>query len=148
MTSESNLNQGMGRPTRFCQPVADSICQRIAGGQSLRTICEAADMPVRSTVHRWLAKDRGGFRDQYARACEARAERYAEEIVEIADTEEDPQRARVRVDARKWVASKLLPRKYGHRVDVTSGGEPVRRNPMEELGRIADQLNALNLDGE
>lgn len=50
---------------------------------------------------------------QYAQARLEQANYYADQIVEITDTERDPNRARVRVDARKWIASKMLPKVYG-----------------------------------
>lgn len=101
-----------GRPSAFTQDIADAICTRLGLGQSLRTICEAETMPDKATVFRWLDDNRD-FRDQYARARETQASAYADEIVDIADTEKDPQKARVRIDARKWHASKLAPKKYG-----------------------------------
>ncbi len=54
----------------------------------------------------------------YACAQRAKAEMYAEGIIQIADTEPDPNRARVMVDARKWYASKMQPQKYGDRIDL------------------------------
>lgn len=54
----------------------------------------------------------------YARAKRARAELVAQDIVEIADTEEDAQRARNRIQARQWYASKILPKEYGDRMDI------------------------------
>lgn len=74
-------------------------------------------MPSLSNVHRWLGGDES-FRDSYARAREAQAEHYAEEIVKIADTCTDPNKARLQIDARKWYASKLDHRRYGEKVDV------------------------------
>lgn len=97
-------------------------------------------------------KDRDDFRDQYARAREEQAEFYAESIIEIADEEvtmvkrskhthgaspeddtEDNDievvfdsaavaRNRLRVDARKWYASKLAPKKYGDKLELA--GDP------------------------
>lgn len=97
-------------------------------------------------------KDRDDFRDQYARAREEQAEFYAESIIEIADEEvtmvkrskhthgakpeddtEDNDievvfdsaavaRNRLRVDARKWYASKLAPKKYGEKLELA--GDP------------------------
>lgn len=55
---------------------------------------------------------------KYSIAQSARAELLADEIIDIADTEADPQRARNRIDARKWVSSKLKPNKFGDRIDV------------------------------
>jgi hypothetical protein len=108
----------MGRPCLYNQETVDAICWRIAEGESLRQVCAGDDMPGRRTVMEWL-EARPEFQAQYARAHERQAEHLAAEIIEIADTEPDPHKAKVRVDARKWAASKLLPRKYGDRVELT-----------------------------
>lgn len=118
----------MGRPTDYTSELANAICESIADGQSLRSICQADDMPNKSTVFRWLA-ERQDFRDQYARAREAQADAIVEEILEIADNAGlseafEVQQARLRVDARKWLASKLKPRVYGDKLEV--GGDPDR----------------------
>lgn len=110
-----------GRPSTFSPAIADAICLRLADGESLRTICTAKDMPAKSTVFLWLIKH-SVFSDQYAQAREAQAASYADDIVDIADTEKDPQKARVRIDARKWHASKLAPKKYGDKVALVGGG--------------------------
>lgn len=102
----------MGRPSDFTQDIADEICQRLAHGESLRAICRDDAMPGLSTVIRWRAQNEA-FRTQYACAREDQADALADEIVEIADGEEHPDSRRVRVDARKWVASKLRPKTYG-----------------------------------
>lgn len=134
----------VGRPSSFTQETADTICSRIANGESLRTICASETMPAASTVFKWLA-ERKDFSEQYARAREDQADFYAEQIVEIADEEVtmikrgkhqpggsdeddgevevafDPTavaRNRLRVDARKWYASKLAPKKYGEKVAI------------------------------
>jgi hypothetical protein len=102
--------------------MADRICQRLSAGESLFSICADGKMPADTTVYVWLAKDEG-FRDKYARAREEQAERYAEQIIEIADdSSDDANSRRVRVDARKWVASKLLPKKYGDRTRTEHTG--------------------------
>lgn len=108
----------MGRPSEYTVDVGLAICVALSDGLSLRSICAAEGMPDRATVYRWLAANES-FRDQYARAREDQADTLADEIVAIADEEQDPARARVRVDARKWVASKLKPKKYSERVDLT-----------------------------
>ena len=54
----------------------------------------------------------------YMRAQAAKAEKYAEEILEISDEDDDPQRARNRIDARKWYASKIKPSKFGDKIDL------------------------------
>lgn len=121
----------MGRPSDFTQEIADAICERIADGESLRSICQGDGMPNRITVFRWLNDPgRESFRNQYARAREEQAEFYAESIVDISDEVEVEAtyqgeevkldlssaaiaRNRLRVDARKWYASKLAPKKFG-----------------------------------
>lgn len=136
-----------GRPSEFCQKIADIICERISDGESLRSICKTESMPAKGTVFRWLAQHKD-FQDQYARAREEQADTYADEITQIADEtpELDPlldsdgnliemrihsayvQWQKNRVDARKWVASKLKPKKYGEKItqEVTgANGGPI-----------------------
>lgn len=55
---------------------------------------------------------------EYEMAQRARAEQFVEETLDIADNEQDPYRARVRTDIRKWYASKMMPSKFGDRIDV------------------------------
>lgn len=142
-----------GRPSDFTQEIAEEICSRIAKGESLRSICAGDDqtaegyMPHRSTVMRWLGENET-FRDQYARAREAQADHFVEEIIEIADqpnirttadgetVASDPQRDRLRVDARKWVASKLAPKKYGEKLALAGDDE----NPVKVVTRIEREI--------
>jgi hypothetical protein len=103
-------------PRTIDRPVAVAeICDEIAAGASLRAACSKQGRPTMTTFLRWVIED-GAICEQYAHAREAQASFYADEMVEIVDTEIDPARARVRMDARKWVASKLAPKKYGDRV--------------------------------
>jgi hypothetical protein len=130
----------MARPTDYSQEIADKICEAIADGQSLRSICLADDMPNKATVFRWLNLHQE-FSDQYARARDEQAETLADDIVSIVDGAANPlmvdgvpmmndgkpvmvtdaasvAHARLKMDARKWVASKLKPKKYGDKLDV------------------------------
>jgi len=129
-----------GRPTDYCEEVADAICERLVAGESLRAICRDAEMPNITSVFKWLAKF-PEFANQYARAREEQAEAFADEIVAISDENDgkaimsDGQevavvfdstavaRNRLRVDARKWVASKLKPKKYGDKIQQEHSGE-------------------------
>lgn len=109
----------MGRPAIYTPVLAERILARMAQGESLRKVCEDPQMPARSTVQKWLAED-DNFSAQYARACEARTEHMVDEMLEIADDAAiDPQDKRVRIDTRKWLATKLLPKKYGDKVEVS-----------------------------
>ena len=124
-----------GRPSLYTEALAAKICQRLAEGESLRAICADKAMPSISTVMGWLFDgNHGDFPEQYARAREAQAEIRADEIVDIADdasgdftadkdgkvvaNSEHIQRSRLRVDARKWIAAKLLPKRYGDKLDL------------------------------
>ena len=127
--------------------IANRICQELIDGYSLRAICAADGMPDKSTVLRWLQNDElPEFRDQYARARELQAETLLDEVLEIADDESNDMvdgangltgnavavsRSRVRIDARKWAMSKLAPKKYGDKLDVTSGGEKIPSGIVE-----------------
>lgn len=107
-----------GRPSTYTPILGERVCELIAQGKSKRQISEMEGMPNRSTIDAWLLRNET-FHGQYARACEIRGEAFAEELIDIADDATlDPQDKRVRIDARKWVASKLLPRLYGDSVTV------------------------------
>jgi hypothetical protein len=118
----------MGRPSGFSQEVADAICEALIEGKSLRSICLAEDMPSKATVCRWLAGNEA-FRDQYTHAREFQADTLFDESLDIADERNNDltqpdlvQRARLRIDTRKWMAGKLRPQKYGEKLDVNHSG--------------------------
>ncbi|HET8730100.1 MAG TPA: hypothetical protein VFM34_03230 [Moraxellaceae bacterium] len=121
-----------GRPSTFSFDVVDRICEQLADGMSLRAICRADDMPSKATVFKWL-REQPGFSDQYARAMEARADSHVDDITEIADrTDLDANDKRVRIDARKWVASKLKPKRYGDKALI--GSDP--DNPLPATSTV------------
>src|SRR5215217_7474217 len=126
--------------TKYTDKMALIICDRIANGESLKSICQDEDIPARSTVFKWLAENKT-FSDMYARAREEQADTIFDEIIEIADDgrndwmerrgEEDAgwvtngeniQRAKLRIDAGKWMAAKLRPKKYGERQEIEHSG--------------------------
>lgn len=131
----------VGRPTDYSEEIAAVICDRIAEGESLRSICRADDMPDKSTVFRWLAAH-DAFRDHYVRARETQADAMVDEIIDIADdghndwmkknfgedvrwveNGEALRRSQLRIDARKWLAVKMLPKKYGERLQTEVTGK-------------------------
>lgn len=114
----------VGKP-KMSQEVFDEVCYRIEEGRSLRSICEDADMPHRRDVNKWINEVEGAS-DQYARACDERAEYLAElALIEASNESTDAgsvNRDRLKVDTIKWFASKLKPKKWGDRIqteDVT-----------------------------
>lgn len=112
-----------GRPSKYTDEIADEICSRLAHGESLNRICEAEGMPAESRVREWADINREGFTAKYARARASQAEHYAQEVIDIADGATDANLARVRVDARKWVAARLLPRVWGDKQQHEHSGE-------------------------
>ncbi|WP_325052321.1 terminase small subunit-like protein [Sinorhizobium meliloti] len=115
----------------------EKLLEKLSIGKSLREICSAEGMPSESLVRKWVMKDED-FGAQYARAREAGMEALADEILQIADSQEGDvittedgreivnhdaiQRARLRVDTRKWLMSKIAPKKYGDRLDLNHSG--------------------------
>lgn len=114
----------------YSQEWADGFCELIAQGKSVRAICEMPGQAVMSSVFKWLGAH-PEFAEQYARAKEQAAEGEASRILEIADDPDlDHNNKKVMIDARKWIASKLLPKKYGDKVETEHSGtiEVIRRN--------------------
>lgn len=104
-----------GRPTKYTPELGDEICEAIANKTPLARLCNERDhLPAARTVYRWL-REHDEFCQNYARAKEEQADLMVEEMLEIADEtdREDVQVARLRVDTRKWAASKFKPKKYG-----------------------------------
>lgn len=137
----------LGRPTDYNQDLVEKITERIADGESLRSICRDPEMPAKSSVFKWLSQNKD-FADQYARAREEQAETLALEIVEIADGDKQSDdtavmaaRDRLRVDARKWVASKLKPKVYGDRQVIAGDPEAPLVNATED--QLDARINAL-----
>jgi hypothetical protein len=128
--------------------MASIICIRIAEGESLREIVKTAGMPDRTAIYDWLLRH-PEFANQYARAREEQADTLADEIIAIADEQPEViavtdkktgaliehkldgaflQWQKNRIEARKWTAMKLKPRKYGDRVALegVEGGAAIK----------------------
>jgi terminase small subunit-like protein len=99
----------------YSDDLAAAICEHVADGLSLKEACALPGMPSRSAAYKWLAAHTS-FVDMYTRAREERADLVADEIITIADTETCPHRARNRIDARKWWAARVNPKKYSDRL--------------------------------
>ncbi|RUV89124.1 terminase small subunit protein [Mesorhizobium sp. M1A.F.Ca.IN.022.07.1.1] len=133
----------MARPTIYSDDIANTICEQIAEGRSLRSICLDEAMPAKSTVFAWLADPgRDDFRTKYVHAREAQADVLVDEMTDIADdgsndwmeqknsdgevtgwkeNGEALRRSALRISARQWIAEKLRPKKYGSKVALTDG---------------------------
>lgn len=133
--------------TVFSNEKFENICLRIATSEDgLVKICKENKVnPVR--FYEWIAKDEN-LRNKYARARDLQADFLADQIIEIADDKSEDEistekgiienkefvnRSRLKIDARKWIASKLKPKKYGDRLDVTTDGEKLTHPPAINL---------------
>jgi len=156
------------------------ICDRIAAGESLRAVCRDPAMPSKASVMRWL-RNKPEIRDQYACARDDLLDHWAEDLIEIADdgtldqipgtdkhgnevmvaNHANVQRDRLRVDARKWLMSRLGAKKYGDHVEVEHSGEVGHTHRVdistlssrEKMRRLAlfmleDQQAGTVIDGE
>ncbi|NBJ34606.1 DNA packaging protein [Serratia fonticola] len=133
---EEAEKKSVGRPSDYTDELAESICLRLAEGESLRSVCRDEEMPCKKTVLRWISRH-PSFRAQYVRAKEEGAEAIAEELFDIADdgtndwmeklgkdgeaigyqiNGEHVQRSKLRIDTRKWYLSKIMPKKYGDKI--------------------------------
>lgn len=156
----------MARPTDYASALVDEILERLAEGESLRQICQSEHMPHRATVFRWLAKH-ADFRDAYTIAREAQADAFLDDIIAIADTPVEAEivtekqigvgrgehmrledvteirrcdaveRSKLRVDARKWAAAKLAPKKYGDKLELS--GNVRHEDALDELERLEQE---------
>jgi hypothetical protein len=112
-------------------------------GESLRAICRDDGMPTRLTVVHWMGAH-PEFLAEYTRARTLQADALAEEVLDISDraTPQSAHAVRLRCDARRWYASKLSPKKYGERTEITGGDVPLQtqalRPPMEHRQVIAE----------
>lgn len=126
----------VGRPSKYSQALADRICAELADGRSLRSVCRDEGIPSAQTVFTWMRSNKE-FLEQYARAKAESADALVEDMLEISDDarndwmerhdENNPgwdfngehvQRSKLRVDTRKWAASKLNARRYGDKLEL------------------------------
>lgn len=127
-----------GRPTDYTPELAAEFCSRMIG-ESVRTICEDPAMPSETTVFRWLGEeDKEAFREQYARAMDARADARFEQLEDLAvsATPETVQCVKLHIDTLKWTLARQMPKKYGDKVSQEisgPGGKPVETVTRIEL---------------
>lgn len=134
------------RKLEFTQEIADAICDRLADGESLRSICRDETMPSTSTVCKWLDRVEG-FAEQYARARELQADALFDDCLAISDKAkgdfEDVQERRLAIETRKWMAGKLKG-KYSDKLTVKSESTVTHRYDLDSLsdGEL-DQLESI-----
>lgn len=152
-----------GRPSSYNPKIAKEICDKIAScGKGLKRLCrENEHWPCHETIYNWLRKYPNFF-DLYAKAKKDQVTALVEEILEISDdsshdvlVKEDRdgneyevcntefvQRSRLRVDTRKWIASKLVPRLYGDNILARELADEMKEfREMLESKKSKEELN-------
>lgn len=166
-----NGNPTGSKPFEFDQAAADAMCELFAMGWSLRRVIEHGNdefpdirFPKMNTFFKWI-RDNDDFEKQYARAKQEGTDAMAEELLDISDdgkndwmeiwdkegknivgwkvNGEAVQRSKLRADTRKWLMSKMKPKKYGDKIDVTSGGKRLEQQPI-----IVSDIRSRNVEPE
>jgi hypothetical protein len=139
----------------YTDALADEICDRLAEGEPLVRICDTPGFPAQSTVKKW-ALERADFGARYARARAIGYELLADEVIAIGDASilyrgvpdnALVQQARLRSDNRKWLLSKMLPKVYGDKVEI-SGDASAPLVQRIELVAVRPRLEAPAIDHE
>lgn len=143
----------IGRPLKWTPELIAEYKTKIlneisTNGLSRVKVCKLEGFPNARLVDDWLLADEN-FQRNYARACEDRADKIAEEILDICDATSNDiikdafgnevvnhnviQRDKLRVDARKWLLSKMAPKKYGEKLDITTDNKPINQTIEVEI---------------
>lgn len=162
-----------GRPSLYTEELGEKICARLADGESLNSICKDDGMPSERTVRTWALDKNHPFSPKYAQAREIGYLKMADELLDIADdgtndwmvreredgsstelvNHEHIQRSKLRVDTRKWLLSKMLPKVFGDKVSTEVTGKdgkdliPESTSPRDIARAIADILRTAQIEG-
>jgi hypothetical protein len=123
-----------GRKSTYTEEMGERICRELSNGRTITAICaeEWAKFPA--------------FAEAYARARDVQQEVFASQIIDIAATVEDPAKARNMIDARKWHAAKVAPKKWGDRVEIDAKVEH-NSGPSEGLTLMLAMLEKAGVGG-
>ena len=116
----------------YTPKLADKICDYVIDGKSLREISRLEDTPSFTVLKQWL-KTKEDFASQYARAKNTQIDLFIDDILSVIDELDLSgldgkeanaliQKCRLRVDTLKWIACKLLPKKYGDKQEISLSG--------------------------
>lgn len=147
------INAG-GRPTLCTVKITEEICKRLANGESLISICKDSHIPEKSSVLYWIVEGRkiegtdDLFSDHYMRAREAQGFSHADEALELRNEikreQVDPNAARVILDALKWGAERMAPKKHSARQEIDHTSSDGTMSPQkltdEELDKKLQEL--------
>ena len=121
-----------GSGSKYNDERAAAICGLLAEGNSARYACGQVGIDM-VTFYAWQ-RAHPEFAQQVSYAREDQADTFADQMCDIADMEEDVARAKLKIDARKWVAARMKPRSWGDRQDVNVGVQQSLADVMREIG--------------
>lgn len=149
-----------GVPLTYTKELGDEICLKVStAAKGLKRLCkENPHWPCHQTIHEWRIKVKE-FGDQYAKAKQCQMDVLIEETLDIADdfskdsiikidkngneietcNSEFVNRSRLRIDTRKWLASKLAPKIYGDRLHVNTQDNNVEQNEIKDLRLLVNK---------
>jgi hypothetical protein len=150
--AEPNAPTKKGRPSAYTEILGKQIAMRLASGETLKAVCFDEGMPPESTIRGWALDPEHPFSALYERARAIGYHTLADEIILISDDASNDwelrrkengetytalnsdavARSRLKVDSRKWMLSKMLPKIYGERLEV--GGD--QANPIQTVSKI------------
>lgn len=146
----NNVRHVRGRGSCYSRALAERICAGLRAGRTLLDVCDDDGMPSVRVVRQWVTDDRDGFRARYWQARGVGYMAIADEIIEIADKPagESVARSRLRITARRWTLSKMLPRAFGARPGVDTAPEADASLRMViALINCDPDLSSPNVDG-
>ncbi len=159
-----------GRPTLYTEELGRLICDRLANGETLRAICSSGEMPAESTVRNWAMNPEHPIFAHYRAAREVGYLRMADELLDISDdgtndwmerkdsegenvgwqvNGEHVSRSKLRVETRKWILSKALPKIYGDKITAEHTGPegaPLESSPRDLARAILDVLREAKVE--
>jgi hypothetical protein len=143
-----------GRPSKYRPKLGREIVDRLANGESLNSICKSEHMPHERTVRRWVLWDVDpDFTANFREAREIQAHRWFEQIVDLSDeskqatTMHEVQSYRLRMDARRWAAARILPTEYGDKLEHHHSGGMVHVFVPANNRLIEDAGGPMLIDG-
>lgn len=122
-----------GRPSKYTPELVEEIAERLAKGEPLAAICRDEGMPGVQTVYDWM-NEREPVSVAIAQAREVGEEALLAECLEISDSPTERttfgsvdgghiQEKKLRIDTRLKLLAKWNPKKWGDKMDLTSGGD-------------------------
>jgi hypothetical protein len=138
------------KPPKYTSILAGKICEDLSRGRTLKAVCASnRSYPEAHIVRKWAMEDYDGFAEKYARARELGFLTMADELIEIVDQiDGNITRDKLRVDTRKWLLSKAMPKGFGDVPEVKAWMKiDMEKQDFETGKRIAFALELSSRSG-